>query len=105
VGGRSARRRRQSAGDRSELPRLSGEQEPVVYRIAQEALTNVARHARARHAKLALEQVDGELLLTVRDDGEGFGGSPTVESGIRGMRERALLVRGMLKIRRGLIEP
>jgi len=82
----------------AELPRLSPEQELVVYRIAQEALTNVARHARARHAKLALEQVDGELLLTVRDDGEGFGGSPTVESGIRGMRERALLVRGMLSV-------
>ena len=41
----------------AELPRLSPEQELVVYRIAQEALTSVARHARARHAKLALRTI------------------------------------------------
>ena len=72
---------------------LSEQQELVVYRVAQEALTNVARHAEAGKAELRLERDDGHAVLTVRDDGRGLG--PTVDSsshGILGMRERAMLI-------------
>ncbi|HEY7778739.1 MAG TPA: GAF domain-containing sensor histidine kinase [Ktedonobacterales bacterium] len=54
------------------FPRLSASVEVGIYRIAQEALTNVARHADARHAALALERGDGEVRLLVCDDGRGF---------------------------------
>ena len=77
----------------SPLPELSAEEELVVYRIAQEALTNVARHARADRVELRLAQRDGALELVVRDDGRGFDPARTAEgAGIRGMRERAVLV-------------
>ena len=78
---------------------LSAAEELVLYRIAQEALTNVARHADAQHAEVALERVDGHLRLTVRDDGRGFEEDPGQrDGGIRGMRERALLVRGTVTV-------
>jgi two-component system sensor histidine kinase UhpB len=80
------------------LPALSYEQELVVYRVAQEALTNVVRHAQARHAELSLDRNGASLQLRVRDDGRGFPGSPGAGGGIRGMRERALLVRAELNI-------
>jgi two-component system sensor histidine kinase UhpB len=51
---------------------LSEEQELVIYRVAQEALTNVARHARASHVELSLEQASGVVTLRVRDDGRGL---------------------------------
>jgi len=82
----------------SDLPALSPEQELVVYRIAQEALTNVARHADANRAELVLERNGDELRLTIRDDGDGFAGPAPMDGGIRGMRERALLVRGTLRV-------
>jgi two-component system sensor histidine kinase UhpB len=82
----------------SGLP-LSQEQELVVYRIAQEALTNVARHADATEVQLQLERTNEHIVLTVRDDGGGlppgaFGSS----QGIRGMRERAMLIGAQLAI-------
>jgi two-component system, NarL family, sensor histidine kinase UhpB len=78
---------------------LPSELELVVYRVAQEALTNVVRHARARNATLSLETIDGRLLLEVRDDGRGIGDRRGQSStGIAGMRERALLVGGTLTI-------
>jgi two-component system, NarL family, sensor histidine kinase UhpB len=80
------------------LPALPPELELVVYRIAQEALTNAVRHARASRIGLELEVRTGRLTLQVRDDGTGFS-IPTSEGpGIRGMRERALLVGGRLHI-------
>ena len=73
------------------LPALSPEEELVVYRVAQEGLTNVARHAGAERAWIALDSRAGGVTLEVRDDGHGF--APPVEgAGLRGMRERALLV-------------
>jgi two-component system sensor histidine kinase UhpB len=82
-----------------ELPPLTREQELVIYRVAQEALTNVARHAGASHAKVTLT-MDGEaVLLRVRDDGRGL--DPDIESrsyGLRGMRERAMLIGATLSI-------
>ncbi len=76
---------------------LSGEQELVIYRVAQEALTNVARHALATRVELRLEHCDDRTVLTVRDDGRGLPPeSLSSSSGIRGMRERAMLIGAQL---------
>jgi two-component system, NarL family, sensor histidine kinase UhpB len=83
----------------AELPALAREAELVIYRVAQESLTNVARHARAREVELALERYDGGVVLRVRDDGRGIDRvSAPGGSGVRGMRERAMLVGGRLAI-------
>jgi two-component system, NarL family, sensor histidine kinase UhpB len=76
---------------------LSPEVELVVYRVAQESLTNVLRHAGASHVVVELAEADGVLTLVVRDDGSGV---PTGAEGggITGMRERALLVGGHLTV-------
>jgi two-component system sensor histidine kinase UhpB len=78
---------------------LSEQQDLVVYRVAQEALTNVARHAKAERAELRLERDAGSAVLTVRDDGRGLEpGAPSSSHGIRGMRERAMLIGAELAI-------
>jgi two-component system sensor histidine kinase UhpB len=82
----------------SPLPPLSDEAELVIYRIAQEALTNAARHAEARSVRLALECDDGGVRLLVTDDGRGLPPRIGHAGGIRGMRERALLVGGRLMV-------
>ncbi len=80
-------------------PGLTEEQELVVYRVAQEALTNVARHAEATTVDLRLEPHDRETVLTVADDGRGLApGSLPSAHGIRGMRERAMLIGAGLTI-------
>jgi two-component system sensor histidine kinase UhpB len=73
------------------LPVLDGDAELVLYRIAQEGLTNIARHAGAEHAELSLCGDGDRVVLRIRDDGRGIGGEAE-GAGIRGMRERALLV-------------
>jgi two-component system sensor histidine kinase UhpB len=79
------------------LPALSAEAEVVVYRVAQEALTNAARHADARSVELSLRRQGGFVVLEVGDDGRGFDG--LVEgSGLMGMRERAALVHAELSV-------
>ena len=83
--------------DRS-LPPLSPEQELVVYRVAQEALTNVVRHAEATVAELSVEHEPGRLVLSVRDDGRGIGDAPA-GAGVQGMRERAAVVQARLELR------
>jgi two-component system sensor histidine kinase UhpB len=78
---------------------LSEEQELVVYRVAQEALTNIARHARARHVELSLGEASGKVTLRVSDDGRGIPPDAlTSATGIRGMRERAMLIGAQLTI-------
>ena len=78
---------------------LSQEQELVVYRVAQEALTNVARHARASNVELSLEQNDDDVRLRVCDDGRGLPEKAlSSTTGIRGMRERAMLIGAQLSI-------
>ena len=72
--------------------------ELVVYRIAQEALTNAVRHSGASRIALELEVDAGGLTLEVTDDGAGFSVPTSEGPGIRGMRERALLVGGRLHI-------
>jgi two-component system sensor histidine kinase UhpB len=79
------------------LPLLAPEEELVVYRVAQESLTNVIKHSGASVAKLSLTGGGSGVCLAVRDDGRGLNGS-SIGNGIRGMRERALLVGGTLDI-------
>ena len=84
-----------------DVPALEPEQDLAVYRVAQESLTNVARHAGAREAELALELDDHDtVVLRVTDDGRGIGDSVGEGVGLGGMRERALLVGGRLVVRR-----
>ncbi|MGY0020329.1 histidine kinase [Streptomyces sp. YJ-C3] len=73
------------------LPSLGDEAELVVYRVAQEGLTNVVRHAGASRADLVVSAADDRVTLLIRDNGRGIG-SRAEGAGIRGMRERALLV-------------
>jgi two-component system sensor histidine kinase UhpB len=81
------------------LPTLSPEDELVVYRVAQESLVNVVRHARATRAELSLEAENGAVVLRVRDDGKGIDAAGLQSgNGVRGMRERALLVGGDLRV-------
>jgi two-component system sensor histidine kinase UhpB len=80
-------------------PALPREQELVVYRVAQEALTNVARHAQAGHVEMRFEHHGDWAMLTVRDDGRGVRPEELASSnGIRGMRERAMLIGARLSI-------
>jgi two-component system sensor histidine kinase UhpB len=81
------------------LPALSPDAELVIYRIAQEALTNAARHSASSVAELSLEPRDGRVVLTVRDHGRGLAADQAPGSGIRGMRERAGLVGGSVEVR------
>jgi two-component system sensor histidine kinase UhpB len=84
--------------DRS-LPGMQSDVELVVYRVAQEALTNVLRHADCGAARLELRRVQWGVQLEVSDAGRGFDPGQVPESaGIRGMRERALLVGAALDI-------
>ncbi|HSJ54831.1 MAG TPA: sensor histidine kinase [Anaerolineae bacterium] len=101
---------RSGAGLELHLPSsLDGQAAPGaeqgLYRVAQEALENIVRHADARHIVLRLEAVDNSLILTVRDDGQGIAGEGEEEPpgdgdrlGILGMRERAGMVGGQLEI-------
>jgi two-component system sensor histidine kinase UhpB len=83
------------------LPRLAPESELAVYRIAQESLTNVARHAHADRVVISLETGGDSVVLRVADDGRGFAGAPEEHGGLRSMRERALLIDGALAIKPG----
>jgi two-component system sensor histidine kinase UhpB len=83
----------------SGLPELSPDAELVIYRVAQEALTNVARHSGSQRADLTLEGDQGEMVLTVRDRGRGLPRDVADGSGMRGMRERAALIGASLEIR------
>jgi signal transduction histidine kinase len=86
--------------------RLAPSAESAVYRIVQEALTNVARHSGATHAGVVLERRDGYIHLVVEDDGRGFdperAALPLADRmlglGLLGMRERTALVGGTMDI-------
>jgi len=81
------------------LPELSANAELVVYRVAQEALTNVARHSGSNLAELSLRPDEGRLVLTVRDRGKGLGSDSNEGTGMRGMRERAALIGAVIEVR------
>ena len=85
--------------------RLARELETACFRIVQEALTNVVRHARAKDVAIRLQKRNGEIRLTVKDNGSGFDAHSqnlapfTTHVGLRGMRERALALGGRLDVR------
>ena len=76
------------------LPDFSAEEELVLYRVAQEALTNVARHAHATRAQVRLEG----HLLEIDDDGQGIPEHKREGGGILGMKERAVLIGATLRL-------
>jgi len=85
--------------------RLRPQTETALYRIAQEALTNVVRHANAGSVSVLLDRQDGHAILVVEDDGRGFdvervrrSGAPAQKLGLLGMEERAALIGGVLTI-------
>jgi two-component system sensor histidine kinase UhpB len=80
------------------LPELEPQQELVIYRVAQEAMTNAARHAQAGTVEISLSRQGEAVVLRVADDGYGMRGA-AAGAGIHGMRERAKLVDGRLTIR------
>jgi signal transduction histidine kinase len=80
--------------------RLPLEVEEVVYRIAQEALHNVVKHAAARQVELTLDRRTDGLLVQIRDDGKGFdaGAVPEGHLGLAGMRARADKIGALLTV-------
>ncbi|GAA4007192.1 hypothetical protein GCM10022631_18690 [Deinococcus rubellus] len=80
------------------LPPLGAALEVAVYRIAQEALTNVMKHARASQVSLSLSAADGLLTLECRDDGVGLPDVREPGVGSRSMRERAGALSGTLEL-------
>ncbi len=88
---------------RLELPAIGdAELESTVYRLVQEALTNVAKHARAENVQVAVAGADGQVSIEVQDDGTGFDTDTKTEGfGLVGMRERVSLAGGTLQISSG----
>jgi PAS domain S-box-containing protein len=80
---------------------MARDRSTAVFRILQESLTNVARHAQAKEVQISLRQEADEIILTVRDSGRGIRASQEEDPrsiGLLGMRERALLLNGRCKI-------
>ncbi|MDD5331045.1 MAG: PAS domain-containing protein [Sulfuricella sp.] len=81
-------------------PAIGGAQAATIFRIVQESLTNVAKHAQASKVSITLSEWDGSLMLTVKDNGKGF--DPSVRKaksfGLLGIRERAAMVGGKAEI-------
>ncbi|MET9295027.1 HAMP domain-containing sensor histidine kinase [Streptomyces sp. NPDC003077] len=84
----------------TDLPELDRQTELVLYRVAQEGLTNAARHADATRIELTLRREPTAVVLSITDNGRGIGVARE-GAGIRGMRERALLAGATLDIGRG----
>jgi len=82
-----------------EAGRLAPELETALYRLVQEALTNVVKHARAERVEVTVRTRDGRVELTVRDDGRGFDpDAPHTGFGLLGMQERVVLAGGSLEL-------
>lgn len=83
------------------LERMDTKTKIYLYRIAQEALNNIAKHAKASEAKMALKREDGKICLEVSDNGKGFIFEPLVfasRNGLQNMRERVHLLNGSFDI-------
>lgn len=80
--------------------RLAPELESTIYRIVQEGLANIHKHAQASRAEVTVREHDGEVVVEIGDDGRGLGSSDTAGTGlgIAGMRERAALLGGSVEI-------
>ena len=88
----------------TEFPRLPSEMETATFRIIQEALNNVFRHSGAKNGWVALQHLDGQLVVTIRDDGKGIAESviefrpESIGMGIGGMRQRVKEFSGELRL-------
>jgi signal transduction histidine kinase len=88
--------------DAGQLPPLPADVEATAYRIVQEALTNVVRHADAHHTHIALTASDSTLMVTVADDGHGIRGQGRDGAvGLASMRQRAEALQGSLQVDTG----
>ncbi len=83
------------------LPALSPEVEVAAYRIASEALNNVARHAGAQQVRLAVSAGEGSLTLRVADDGSGIPEDASAGVGLESMRRRAQALGGSFDVDSG----
>jgi signal transduction histidine kinase len=81
-----------------DLPRLDPDVEQTCFRLAQEALTNVVRHAVASHVSVSLGLGTAGVVLEVRDDGRGFSATDGVGLGLVGARERAARLSGSVEV-------
>jgi PAS domain S-box-containing protein len=87
-----------------EVEQVNGEKRTVLYRVAQEALTNIARHARASHAEVKIQKLHDAVCMKIKDDGKGFEtervlhGKKKNRLGLLGMRERVEMVGGNFTI-------
>ena len=88
----------------AEVEQVNGDKRTVLYRVAQEALTNIARHAQATKAEVKIQKVDGCICMKIRDDGEGFEKERVLSArrgqrlGLLGMRERLDMVGGKFTV-------
>jgi signal transduction histidine kinase len=88
----------------SDLSRLRSELETAIFRIIQEALTNMFRHSGARNGSVSLKESEGRIVVTVRDDGKGIEAQviqlrpESVGVGIGGMRQRVSELGGSLRL-------
>jgi signal transduction histidine kinase len=88
----------------SDLGRLKADIETAIFRIIQEALTNMFRHSGARNGSVSLSEADGRIVVTVRDDGKGIEEQviqlrpDSVGVGIGGMRQRVTELGGSLRL-------
>jgi two-component system, NarL family, sensor histidine kinase DegS len=82
------------------VEQVDGDKSTVLYRVAQEALTNIVRHAHASRADVKIQKLDDAICMTIKDDGKGFRhehvlhGKKKNRLGLLGMRERVQMVRG-----------
>ncbi|HEX6116429.1 MAG TPA: PAS domain S-box protein [Solirubrobacterales bacterium] len=80
--------------------RLAPELESTIYRLVQEALSNVAKHARAERVSLSVTETNGYVDVLITDDGVGFDpDAPNVGFGLQGMRERVAMAGGTIEVR------
>ena len=88
----------------AEVERVNGDKRTVLYRIAQEALTNVARHAQASQAQVKIQKRDGAICMKIKDNGKGFQEERVLHArkskrlGLLGMRERLEMIGGKFTI-------
>jgi signal transduction histidine kinase len=86
------------------VEKINGDKRTVLYRVAQEALNNAARHAQASQAEVRIEKLGGAICVTIKDDGKGFQLEQVLRAnknrrlGLLGMRERLQMVGGNVAI-------
>src|SRR5438552_13813075 len=84
--------------------KVNSDKRTVLFRVAQEALTNIARHAQASRAEVKIQKLDGAICMKIKDNGKGFQEKPVLHAkknkrlGLLGMRERLEMVRGNFTI-------